>query len=117
MVDQTRYISCSLGYGFVRTCAPGTIWSQEILTCLMPEEPKMIEQVLPKLVEPVPSVQSYGQQKPTMPTMPKPVQQKPMMPTMPMMPKPVQSFGQQKPMSQSPLKPSYGEKMLSFFRY
>merc|ERR1712204_63344 len=66
MVDQTKYISCSLGYGFVRTCAPGTIWSQDILTCLMP--------------------------------------------------KPVQSFGQQKPMSQSPLKPSYGQKMLSFFR-
>jgi len=100
MVDRSKYISCSLGYGFVKSCAPGTFWDQRTLSCLMPEKPKTLPKTLPKMTIPTPA-SSYGKMTPT---------PRPMMP-MPT-PTPVERVT-----PSNPLKPSYGQRMLSFFKY
>merc|ERR1712127_1048246 len=34
------YFSCALGLAYLKTCAPGLLWNQETLTCVLMEQPK-----------------------------------------------------------------------------
>jgi len=136
-LNINRYFLCSVnGFAFSRNCAPGLIWSQDLLTCKLPFGVKAPQHQKPPMRIPMsqpPKIESYGQVKP--PMTPPPVesygQVKPPMtpppkiesygqitvpqitpPRLPMTPQPVQSYGQNRPQLSS--KPAYGQRLLKF---
>jgi len=73
------YFSCALGLAYLKTCAPGLLWNQETLTCVLMEQPKRPMMTFPQRtmlpsfesVAPVNTPSSYGSyQTVTMPPMP-----------------------------------------------
>jgi len=71
-VDSTKYISCALGFGFVKSCAPGLRWDQNTLTCVLIEEVSA-----PKHNKPSSSYGSYS----SAPVVPMNTQQAPVAPS------------------------------------
>jgi hypothetical protein len=71
---QDHYFSCAFDKAFLKSCAPGLIWRQEVLTCVLVEQvqaPMMFpQQTMPSREPSMAQASSYGQYRTSMPEVP-----------------------------------------------